>query len=298
MQRALVFAPVLILLSSGARCGQDPPPAAGATGDSGSNQDSGSHTDDSGWVRAWMKIAAKARASQPHFVAPIVTTHVMLVQQFRFDMSWQHDPSSATMTFNYGNSRGLEIIPSSRLEVGIFPPSYIVHQTNTPNGFGDLSYQVKFRAFSRTEGQGDYFVGFFLGGSVPTGSITSGLGHAVLTPTFAAAKGLGPWDVQNTIGAILPTCGTDFLGRPVFFNTAVDYRIKGKIWPMLEQNSTFWVDGPLNGHKQVFLTPGLVLGSFPVTGTIHVGFGVGVQIAVTPFHQYNHRWIFSIRFPF
>jgi hypothetical protein len=73
----------------------------------------------------------------------------------------------------------------------------------------------------------------------------------------------------------------------VLFNAAVDYRIKGKIWPMLKQNSTFWLDGPLTGQKQVFVTPGLVLGSFPLTGTLHVGFGAGVQIAMTPFHQYN-----------
>jgi hypothetical protein len=292
--------PVFILLSSVALCAQDlqPGDSPAATVDASSSQDLSSNNDDSGWVRAWMRIAAKARASQPHFVAPIVTTHVMLVQQFRYDMSWQQDPSGATMTSNYGSSRGLEIIPSSRLEVGIFPPSYIVHQTNAQNGFSDLSYQVKFRAFSRTEGEGDYFVGFFLGGSVPTGSVPNGLGHGVLAPTFAAAKGIGPWDIQSTIGATLPTSGTDVLGRALLFNTSVDYRIKGKIWPMIEQNSTFWVDGPLNGHKQAFLTPGLVLGSFPITGTLHVGFGVGVQIAVTSFHQYDHRWIFSIRFPF
>ena len=59
--------------------------------------------------------------------------------------------------------------------------------------------------------------------------------------------------------------------QALLFNTEVDYKIKGKIWPMLEQNSTFWLDGPLNGHKQVFLTSGLVLGSFPLTGTLHVG---------------------------
>ena len=298
MRRELFLAPVLILPSAVALCGQGPPPASAATADSASNQDSVSNNDDSGWVRAWMKIAAKARASQPHFVAPIVTTHVMLVQQYRYDMSWQQDPNGATLTSNYGSSRGLEIIPSSRLEVGIFPPSYIVHQTSTPDGFTDLSYQVKFRAFSRTEGEGDYFVGFFLGGSVPTGRVPNGLGHAVLSPTFAAAKGLGPWDIQSTFGANLPTSGTNVLGRVVLFNTAVDYRIKGMLWPMLEQNSTFWVDGPLKGQKQVFLTPGIILGSFPLTGTLHVGFGVGVQIAVTPFHQYNHRWIVSVRFPF
>jgi hypothetical protein len=67
---------------------------------------------------------------------------------------------------------------------------------------------------------------------------------------------------------------------------------------MFEQNSTFWVDGPLSGRKQVFLTPGLVVGPFQLYENLHLALGVGVQIAVSSFHQYNHRWIFSVRFPF
>jgi hypothetical protein len=121
----------------------------------------------------------------------------MLVQQFHYDMAWQRDASGGTITSNYGASRDLEIIPSSRLEVGIFPPGSIVHQTNVPDGFGDLSYQVKYRIASETEGKGDYFVGFFFGGMVPTGKAPTGLGHAVLSPTVAVAKGLGPWDISE-----------------------------------------------------------------------------------------------------
>jgi hypothetical protein len=240
----------------------------------------------------------EARASQPHFVSPIVTTHVLLVQQFRYDMSWQQDSTGGTITSNYGASRGLEIIPTTRLEVGIFPPPYLVHQSNTPDGFGDLSWQVKFRAASATEGKGDYFVGFFLGGSTATGTSPNGIGHAVLSPTFGAAKGLGPLDIQTTIGANLPLSGTDVLGRMIIFNTAVNYKLKGKIWPMLEQNSTFWSGGTLDGMKQVFLTPGVVLSSFQIAERLHFAVGGGVQIAATRFHQFNHRWILSVRFPF
>jgi hypothetical protein len=54
----------------------------------------------------------------------------------------------------------------------------------------------------------------------------------------------------------------------------------------------------LAGKKQVFLTPGLVLGAFPLAQRLHFSFAAGVQIAVTQFHQYNHRWIVSARFPF
>jgi len=208
------------------------------------------------------------------------------------------EDSGRTSTSNYGVSKGLEIIPLSRLEVGIFPPNYLAHQSSVPNGFGDLSFQVKFRAFSATEGHGDYFVGFFFGGSLPTGTPPNGVGHSILSPTLAAAKGFGHWDVQTTLGASLPVSGTNILGRAIIFNTAVNYKFKGRVWPMLEQNSTFWSGGVLDGKKQVFLTPGLVLGSFQVAERLRFAIGAGVQIAVTEFHQYNHRWILSLRFPF
>src|SRR5580704_8908812 len=74
--------------------------------------------------------ADEARASQPHFVSPIVTTHVMLVQQYRYDMSWQQDPAAGTSTANYGASKSLEIIAATRLEVGISPPNYLAHQSS------------------------------------------------------------------------------------------------------------------------------------------------------------------------
>lgn len=289
-----------VFLSLCDQSADDGSPNSTAVGQNGANPSSAGNSNigqQDDWVHSWMRKADEARASQPHFVSPIVTTHVILVQQYRYDMSWQQDPTGTT-TANYGASRGLEIIPATRLEVGIFPPGYLTHQSNVPDGFGDLSFQVKFRAFSAPEGKGDYFVGFFLGGSLPTGTAPNGIGHTILSPTFAAAKGIGPWDIQSTIGANLPATGADILGRMIVFNTAVDRKIKGKIWPMLEQNSTFWTGGTLDGKKEVFLTPGLVLGSFPLAERLHLTIGGGVQIAVTQFHRDNHRWILSVRFPF
>jgi hypothetical protein len=96
-----------------------------------------------------------------------------------------------------------------------------------------------------------------------TGTTPNGIGHTILSPTLATAKGIGSWDVQARSARIFQPRGTNLLGRAIVFNTAVDYRIKGKIWPTLEQNSILWLGGTLDGKKEVFLTPGLVLGSFP-----------------------------------
>jgi hypothetical protein len=142
------------------------------------------------------------------------------------DMSWHQDSPGHTVTSNYGVSRGLEIIPPIRFEVGVSPPNYVAHQSNQKDGIGDLAWQVKFRAFSAPEHKGDYFVGFFMGGSFPTGNRPNGTEHTILSPTFAAAKGLGPWDIQSTLGANLPVSGTNTPGRTVVFNTAVNYRNK------------------------------------------------------------------------
>jgi hypothetical protein len=249
------------------------------------------------WVTNWLSSVDKARSEQPHYVAPLITTHVLLVQQYRYDSSWQTN-SDGSKTDNYGNGRGLEIIPTTRMEVQIAPPPYIVHSGHIEDANGDTSLFVKFRAFSAPEGKGGYFVGLFLGASFPTGSLPNGLGHTVLSPMLALAKGWGPLNLQNTFSGSLPTSGANVLGRAFLWNTTFEYSIKGKIWPMIEQNSTFFSDGPDSGKKQTFLTPGVVFGMFKIAERLRVGIGGGVQIAATQFHTYNHRWIWTVRFPF
>jgi 3-hydroxyisobutyrate dehydrogenase-like beta-hydroxyacid dehydrogenase len=79
----------------------------------------------SGLGARWTRATDEARASQPHFVAPIVTTHVMLVQQFRYDMAWQRDASGGSITSNYGASIGLGYM-GSRLSKRLVDAGYSV----------------------------------------------------------------------------------------------------------------------------------------------------------------------------
>ena len=250
------------------------------------------------WVHRWLKRVDKARASQPHHVAPLISTHVALVQQFRYD-SYQQTSSSGAGVFNFGAGKGLEIIPISRLEVQVAVPPYMLHQApHAPDGFGDLSMFFKFRAFSAPEGHGAYFIGAFLGASFPTGTPPNGMGHTVWSPMIAASKSWGKFDVQSTLSGNLPASGVDVLGRQIVFNNTFQYNVVKKVWPEVEINSTFLKDGPNSGKKQSFVTPGLIIGSFPIAERLRFTFGGGVQIAATQFHPYNHRWIWTLRFPF
>jgi hypothetical protein len=277
------ISPVVDSAANADECPAEPPAADPAPND--------------GWLSSWLRRAAEGRARQPHTVAPLVTTHNALVQQFRYDGYLQQDPNG-NWTTNAGTGRGLEIMPTSRLEVQLAMPPYLTHQSSVSDGIGDWSFLVKFRAFSAPEGDGAYFVGFVLSAAFPTGNTANSAGHAVWNPALAFGKGWGNFNLQNSFGGTLPQTGAYVLGRTIVLNDVAQYRIKRVVWPMLEANSTFYSGGHNAGRKQVFLTPGIVIGSFPITGRLRIAVGAGEQIAVTQFHTYNHRYILSLRLPF
>ena len=250
------------------------------------------------WVHRWLRKVDQARSEQPHYAAPLITTHPLLVQQFRFDTYYQ-SARNGVATDVYGSGKGLEIIPNTRMEVQVgIPPYYFRHAPNIPDGFGDVSIFLKFRVASAPEGKGGYFVGFFLGGSFPSAQSPNGLGHTVWSPMLAAAKRWKFFDWQTNLGGILPQSGTPVLGRQIVFNNTFQFNVARKFWPEVENNTTFYIDGPHSGSHQNFITPGLIVGPFPLAEHLHFMFGGGVQIATGQFYTYNHRWIWTIRFPF
>lgn len=277
--------------------------AAAESGSSGITSDAansdGSSQGGGNVFTRWLAMVAQTQAEQPHWITPVVTTTPRLEQEYRYDMSWQTQPNGKTTVANYGGSKGLEIIPAGRLELIASPPPYIVRSINgVPDGYGDVSFLMKYRILSANEEHGSYIVTAFLGGSIPTGSYTNGARDAVVTPTLAAGKGWGNFDVTTTIGAALPVEQTNLSGRQIVWNTAFQYRVLRRIWPEVEINSTFFSDGPNDGRKQTFVTPGLVLGKFPIWKRFGVTVGGGLQTATTRFHTYNHKWILTVRFPF
>ncbi len=251
-----------------------------------------------GFFADWQDRASATQAEQPHWITPLFTTTPRLEQELRFDTSWHPNPDG-TSSVNYGGGKGLELIPARRIELIVGVPPYLVHnQPIARDGWGDASFLLKYRALARNEEHGDYIVTFFLGASVPTGTYRNGADNAVITPTIAVGKGWHAFDVQSTFGASLPTAGAATFGHPLLWNTAFQYRVLKKLWPEIETNATFWPDGSRAGNKQLFLTPGLVLGRFPIRDRLGFTVGAGMQIAATRFHTFDHNWVISARMPF
>jgi hypothetical protein len=240
----------------------------------------------------------KTQSEQPHWITPLATTTPRLEEEFRYDQLWQVNNKGVT-TNNYDGGKGLELIPFEKVEVIFNVPPYLDHNSPTAkNGFGDVAFLVKYRLLSGNEEHGKYILTAFLGWSLPTGQFSNGALHAIITPTIAYGKGLGHFDAQGTFGVALPVADTNLAGRTYAWNNAFQYHVLRKLWPEVELNTTFFQEGPRDGKKQNFITPGLVIGRIHLTHRLGLTFGGGYQIATTHFHTSNHNAILSVRLPF
>ena len=80
----------------------------------------------------------------------------------------------------------------------------------------------------------------------------------IVTPTLAAGKRWGDFDIQATVGVPIPLEHEDTIGVSIVTNVAFQYHIAKYFWPEFEVNYTHWTDGQRSGKDQVFLTPGLL----------------------------------------
>ena len=250
-----------------------------------------------GFFANWFDMVSATQAEQPHWITPLATTTPRLEQEFRYDYQRQTH-NDGIVTENYGVSKGLEIIPEKNVEVILAVPPYVVNNPDSPNGFGDWQFLVKYRIAAGNEEHGNYILTAFYQMSVPTGQYTQGALSPVITPTIAYGKGFRNFDEQGTLEISLPTANTMAIGRNLLWNNTFQYHIFKKFWPETEVNFTHYYQGEHSGQTLVYLTPGLVIGRFRIKDRLSFTVGAGFEIAVTSFHPTNHIPIFSVRFPF
>ena len=244
--------------------------------------------------------------NQPNWASPLVTSTGRLSNGVRDDTFFENGVSSGGSVTDYGGMKGVSYILSDDhgfgIRVGL--PSYIVHHGSpAADGFDDLPVRLKYRLKSGNQCRGNYVLTMFFNAAAAMSRSGAGQGHGSYGPTVAFDKGWRSFDIQSTLGAILPIGAPDSAtGTFVSLNNAVQYRV-GKVagkgfWPEVEVNSTWWLNGKKTGKEQIFLTPGLVYGKVHIYDCLRLTLGAGIQIAATHYHAYNHRVILSARMSF
>jgi hypothetical protein len=261
------------------------------------------------FIERYQAQVTATQNAQPHWITPLVLVTPRLEQEGRSDFVRQTN-TKLQDTWNYGNSKGLEIIPFSRVELLFNFPPFFNHDTGAKDGFGDVSFNSKFRIFSRNEESGNAIVTAYLGATVPTGKDANGSCCAVVTPSIGGGKGFGLLALETTLSGSLPVTNATGLGHTVMWNNVVQYRLARTgvarlFWPELEFNSSFYSGGTNDGKIATFATPGIVIGRVPLShdasgkpGRLGLTLGAGEQIALTSFHTYNHGIVLTVRMPF
>ena len=261
------------------------------------------------FIERYQARVTATQSEQPHWVTPLVTVTPRLEQEMRSDFVHQYNPKGYAV-WNYGNGKGLEFIPQRRIEILINVPPFFNRSNGEQDGFGDLSFNSKFRFFARNEEHGNAILTAFFAGSVPTGKNGNGSCCAVVTPTLAGGKGFGPVALTSTLGGSLPVTNAKGLGHTISWNNTVQYHLAKTgpahfFWPEFEFNTSIFKGGSNDGKTATFATPGMIIGRIPLThtasgapGRLGLTFGAGEQIALTHFHTYNHATVLTLRVPF
>lgn len=266
---------------------------------------------------AWQAVAAEVRATQPVWSSPLVTPTGMLEQRYRFDLD-ANRAGNGSATTELDGGKGVDLIVSDNTEIQFAAAPYFLRSGVAGTGrtdkgaiqplagFGDWPFlRVEQRLTSSPESEGNYVVSALLQVQAPSGIVPLSNDAWTYQPSLAFGKGWGAFDVQGTIGGVVPASNAATIGYQVQANVALQYHVQPIFWPELEMNWIYYANGRRGGLNQVSMTPGLIVGRFLLPDGLKVSVGVGYQVAVTPEYianpltpAYSHAWLFTARLNF
>lgn len=261
------------------------------------------------FIDNWFARVNEAQSTQPHWMTPLVTVTPRLEEEVRYDQYWENRGNGSSLDIA-DSGKGLELIPTETNEVLINPPAWQTkgNVSHPVSGWLDDQFLVvKQRLVSANEQEGNYIVTTFLGITAPSGNANFSNRAWIVTPTLAAGKGWGDFDIQATTGVAFPFRNQSTLGTSIATNVALQYHLFQYLWPEFEVNHTYWANGDERGGKnQVLLTPGIIFGRFVIAGRVKAIIGGGYQFAVSPKYvetseqtpAYNRSWILTTRIAF
>jgi hypothetical protein len=239
-------------------------------------------------------------ALQPAWISPLIESDPRILQGARLSFSKAGVPGA--QIFSYGNNHGIGFIAGTRLEFDFNPPAFFRnHSAALPDGWGNASTQVKFRIASGNAEHGNFAVSAMFEHAFAAGASQNAMLTAWNMPRLAAGKAFGRFDVQSTVGGVLPTGKIDLQGRAIEWNVAGQFHASSRTWFDIENNATFLFGGPADGKTQNFITPAAFFivkrNSWGPKHPLAILDG-GMQVATSRFNFYNHNLITELRIMF
>jgi len=237
---------------------------------------------------------------QPAWMGPLIQSDPRLSQALRLSFSNSYSPGEQVMS--YGNNHGLSVVALQRLQIDLDPPAFFRnHSAAFKDGFGNTTTQVKYRIASGNAEHGDFALTAILSRSFTPGSYENGMLSGAYCPKLAAGKAFGRFNLQSTLGGVLPTGKVTAQGRAIEWNLTAQAHVNPHVWLDIENNAAFNRGGPVDGTTQNFITPAAFYlirrrGWEPTHATVVLD--GGMQIATSRFHEYNHNLVTEARIVF
>jgi hypothetical protein len=237
---------------------------------------------------------------QPTWMGPLIQSDARLSQAIRLSVSDASAPGEQIVS--YGNNHGVSVIAERRFQIDFDQPSFFRnHSAAYPDGFGNAGAQVKYRIASGNAEHGNFAVtAIDFHGFAPR-AVQNGMLSAYDCPKIAAGIARGRFNVQATLGGLLPAAKVAAQGRAIEWNVTAQLHPTPHTWFDIENNAAFNFGGPCDGNTQSFITPAaFYMVRLKQWGPTHSAlvFDAGMQIATSGFHLYNHNLVSEVRILF
>jgi hypothetical protein len=240
-------------------------------------------------------------ALQPTWMSPLIQPDARITQSVRLSFANSYT-SAGTQTVSYGNYHTFGVIAGNRFQFNFIAPPYIQNNSATAkDGFGDTQVECKMRIASGNAQHGNYALTALLAYQAPTGNHQNGAPTAIYWPNIAAGRAWGRFDLQSTIGGMMPSGKIAAQGRQIDWNTAAQWHATKHGWLALEDNAIYNYGGPFDRRTTNYVTP---VAYYVVRRKdwkpthAFVIFNGGMQIATSSLHLSNHILITEMRIAF
>lgn len=237
---------------------------------------------------------------QPTWMGPLIQSDARLSQSVRISVADANAPGEQIIS--YGNNHGISMIADRRFQFDFDPPSFFRnHSAAFPDGFGNAGAQVKYRIASGNAQHGNFAIAAINFHGFAPRAIQNAMLSAYDCPKIATGIARGRFNVQSTLGGVLPWGKIATQGRAIEWNATSQVHPSAHTWFDIEDNAAFNFGGRFDGKTQNFVTPAAFYmvrrGQWEMTHPVFV-FGGGMQIATSAFHLYDHNWISEVRMLF